>query len=101
MRVVKRKRRLLKGMKNAKLDCIEQLRSDFISQFVDFQRKNGLSNEELGKMIGCNSSYISILTSKTRPLKIETMVKVLGSLGFEVHMKIVNPRLGRKKLVRD
>lgn len=87
-------------MKNRTLDCIEQFRTDFIRQLVDYKRKNGLANEELAKMIGCNASYISILTSATRPLKIDTMVEILGTLGFDVRMKIVNPKLGRKRLVR-
>lgn len=87
-------------MKNTKLDCIEQFRTDFIGQLVDYKRKNRLSHEDLAKKIGCNSSYISILTSRTRPLKIETMLKILITLGLEVRMKIVNPKRGRKKLTR-
>ena len=87
-------------MKNTKLDCIEQFRTDFIRQLVDYKRKNGLRNEDLAKKMGCKSSYISILTGRTRPLSVETMVRILGTLGLEVHMKIVNPKLGRKKLIR-
>ena len=80
-------------MKNTRLDCIEQFRTDFIRQLVDYKRKNGLRNEDLAKKIGCNCSYISILTSRTRPLSVETMARILGTLGLEVHMKIVNPKL--------
>ena len=87
-------------MKNTKLDSIEQFRTDFVRQLGDYKRKNGLLNEDLAKKIGCNCSYISILTSRSRPLSVETMVRVLGKLGLDVHMKIVNPKCGRKKQIQ-
>ena len=87
-------------MKETKLDCIEQFRTDFIGQLIDYKKKNNLDHEGLAKKIGCNGSYVSILMGRTRPLKIETMVKILVTLGLDVRMKIVNPKRGRRKLTR-
>ena len=82
----------MKMKKKTELDCIERFRDDFIDRLVEYKRKNRLGHEDLAKMIGCNACYISILLSRVRPLKMETMVRILGVLGLDVCLKIVKSR---------
>ena len=73
---------------------IERFRADFVERVAALMRERHLEQADLARLLGVNSSYISILLSGNRSLKLDTMAKIAAALGMEIRLELVNPRPG-------
>ena len=74
---------------------IEWFRADFAEQVAALMKERHLEQADIAKLLGVNSSYISILLSGNRSLKLDTMAKIAAALGMEIRLELVNPRRGK------
>ena len=74
---------------------VEWFRADFAEQVAALMKERHLEQADIAKLLGVNSSYISILLSGNRSLKLDTMAKIAAALGMEIRLELVNPSLGK------
>ena len=74
---------------------VEWFRADFVEQVAALMKERHLEQTDVAKLLGVNSSYISILLSGNRSLKLDTMAKIAAALGMEIRLELVNPRRGK------
>ena len=79
---------------NAAAKNIERFRADFVERVAALMKERHLEQADLARLLGVNSSYISILLSGNRSLKLDTMAKIAAALGMVIRLELVNPRLG-------
>ena len=81
--------------KKRQFKSIERFRADFAEQVSALMKKRHLEQADIAKLLGFNSSYISILLRGDRPLKLDTMAKIAAVLGMEIRLELVNLRSGK------
>ena len=74
---------------------VEWFRADFVEQVAGLMKERHLEQADIAKLLGVNSSYISILLSGNRSLKLDTMAKIAAVLGMEIRLELVNLRQGK------
>ena len=74
---------------------VEWFRADFVEQVAALMKERHLEQTDVAKLLGVNSSYISILLSGNRSLKLDTMAKIAAVLGMEIRLELVNLRQGK------
>ena len=74
---------------------VEWFRADFVEQVAALMKERHLEQTDVAKLLGVNSSYISILLSGNRSLKLDTMAKIAAALGMEIRLELVKPRRGK------
>ena len=77
-----------------------ELKLDIIGQIIrDGRKRQNLTQEQLGEMVGVKKAQISKLENNTKNFRIDTIFKVLDALGAKLTLTVELDN--QKKLILD
>ena len=60
----------------------------FAKRIRELRKSNGLTQEELGKLMGVQKAQISKIENSMKNARFETIMKVFEALGAKVHFNV-------------
>ena len=71
---------------------IEEINKDFINDFIAFRKENNLTQELLGLYSKVSRVKISRIESGMHSPSIESMLSILGPLGYTLKIQNIKPK---------